>query len=378
MSKEPTIRIAQVRSEKALDLFVEIAYRLHGKMPFWVPPLRKDVKHLLDRKRHPFHDHAQVEYFLAFRGKKCVGRIAAIENYLHNQCHDERAAQFGFLDAEPDQEVFSALLGAVERWARQRELTVLRGPFSLSTNEECGLLVDRFEAPPLLMTPWNPETYPGLVEGAGYAKAMDLYSYWSNVHTYDPRMERLAGLVRKKFARRGDTITTRPINMSRYSEELSLVKEIYNNAWEMNWGFVPMTDAEINEMAKQMKSLIVPEMVQFVEVNGKPAGFSLCMPDYNVALRHMEGKLGLKQALIFFLLKPLIRQVRVLTLGVKKEFRNRGVDALLVAGIVKSSIDAGFRGAELSWLLEDNLMNRELRGLGAKHYKTHRIYEKLI
>lgn len=373
------IRIARVKDKRGLRLFVEIGYRLHDRDAAYVPMPRKDLYELLDRKRHPFHQHAAVDYFLAFRGGRCVGRIAAIENYAHNQFHKERMAFFGFLDAEPEAEIFAALLGRVERWAAKRGLAAVRGPANFSTNEECAMLVDGFESPPLLMSPWNPESYPALVEQAGYAKAMDLYAFWSTTHTYNPRVERMADAIQRRLERRGDKLTARGLDMSRYKEEIQLARRIYNQAWEKNWGFVPMTEAEFLHMAKQIKPLIVPEIVRFMEINGEPAAFSLSLPDYNLPLRFMKGRMGLKQIALFLLMRKQIRQVRVMAMGVVEKFRNRGIEALLIRDTVHSCIDMGYQSSELGWTLETNdLTNRELLGIGAKQYKTFRFYEKQV
>lgn len=362
-----------------MRLFVEVAYRVHEGDGLWVPPPRRDVRTLLDRQRHPFHEHAQVEYFLAFRGRRCVGRIAAIENHAHNIAHHERIGFFGFLDAELDPEVFRALLGRAERWAGGRGLTALRGPCSFSTNEECGALVHGFHITPAVMTPWNNETYPKLIEQAGYAKAKDLHSWWVWRDTYDPRMERLADRVREKLGRGGKRVTTRCLDKRHFPEELGRVKEVYNRAWEKNWGFVPMTDAEIAHMAKDLRPVLVPELIQFVEIDGQPAGFALSLPDLNVPLRFMDGKLGPRQIATFLLLRRQIRHIRVMALGVVEEYRNRGLEGLLITETVKAGLGLGYSSAEMGWILEDNpLMNRAIASVGGVHHKTHRIYEKTL
>ncbi len=373
------LRVATVRGPRALATFIETAYRVHANDGLWVPPPRRDVRALLDRKYHPFHEHAEVEYFVAFRDDQPVGRIAAIENDAHNAFHGERIGFFGFLDAVPEQDVFDALLRRAEQWAAARGLTHLRGPCSPSTNEECGLLVQGHESPPFLMTAWNPESYPALVEGAGYAKARDMFNYWVSTHSYNPRMDRAAALVVERFARKGEKVTVRHLDKNDFSGELERVREVYNTAWEKNWGFVPMTRAEIDHMAKELKPVLVPEMVHFLLVNGKEAGFALSLPDYNLAMRHMEGRLGPRQVATFLLLKRTIRQIRVMAMGVKAEYRNRGLETLLVAETVRSSTSLGYSVAELGWILEDNrMMNRELLAMGGRPYKVHRIYEKAL
>lgn len=371
------LSIRRVEDKRALGLFIEIAYQINGVETLWVPPLRRDVMTLLDRGRHPFHKHAVVEYFLAYRGSQCVGRVAAIENQAHNEFHGEKIGFFGFLDARPEQEVFNLLLGAVADWARKRGLTALRGPCSFSTNEECGALVLGFEVPPCLMMPWNPESYPRLIEGAGYTKAKDLYSYWVTEHTYDDRMDRVADRLRRKLAEKGGKVVSRGLDMSRFAEELERVRTVYNKAWEKNWGFVPMTREEIEHMARELKPVLRPEILRFIEIDGEPIGFALTMPDYNIVSRHMEGKLGLKQMALFLMLKNLIKQIRVMTVGVVEEYRNRGLESLLISDSVRECRKFGYTSADLGWILEDNvLMNRALVAIGGRHYKTHRIFQK--
>jgi GNAT superfamily N-acetyltransferase len=376
---EQGLRVQPVRDARGLHQFIEAAYQIRGRELYWVPPPRKSVRDLLDRRRHPFHKHAEVEYFLAFRGDRVVGRIAAIENHAHNEFHGERTAFFGFLDADNDPEVFAALLAACEQWARSRKLSVLRGPCSFSTNEECGLLVQGYDSPPCVMMPWNPPSYPAHVEAAGYGKARDLYSWWISEDCYNERFAKLRDLVRTRLERKGLSITTRTLDKKRFTEELAVVREIYNRAWEKNWGFVPMTEAEINHMAAELRPLLVPEFVTFVEVNGSPAAFSFSLPDYNVPLRFMQGKLGPLQALIFLLLKPRINMVRMLTMGIVEEYRKLGLESLLIGELIDQCRARGIAQAELGWILEDNaLMNQTLKGIGARHYKTHRLYEKAI
>ncbi len=373
------IRVIPVRDAKGLKLFVEIAYRINGKMSHWVPPPRMAVRDLLNRAKHPFHQHAQVEYFLAFRDRECVGRIAAIENFAHNEFHNEKIGFFGFLDAHSDQAVYTALLATAEKWAAARGLTALRGPCSFSTNEECGALAFGFDSLPCLMMPWNPESYPRHIEAAGYTKAKDLISWWVSEDTYDGRLDRIAGRIRDKLAGKDKqtSVVSRCVDMKRFSEELERVRHVYNKAWEQNWGFVPMTPAEIDHMAADLKPLLIPQLLRFVEVEGEPVAFSLTLPDYNMALRHMEGKLGPKELAIFLLLKGRIRTIRVLTMGVVREYRNRGLETLLISDTVTEARKIGYTSAELGWILEDNvLMNRTLQSLGARHYKTHRIYDK--
>ena len=376
-----TLRIRPVRDDRMMKLFIEIPFRIYAKVDHWISQPRMAVRDLLNRNKHPFHEHAQVEYFLAFRDRECVGRIAAIENFAHNQFHGEKIGFFGFLDAQADAEIFRALLAEAEAWCRARGLSAMRGPCSFSTNEECGALVMGFDALPTVMMPWNPESYPRHIEAAGYAKAKDLYSWWVDEDNYDERLHRIADRVREKISGRDKkvSVVSRAVNMGRFAAELELVRKVYNSAWEKNWGFVPMTRAEIDFMAKELKPLLLPELLRFIEVDGEPVAFALTLPDYNMILRHLKGRLGPAEIALFLLLRKRIHTIRMLTMGVVKEFRGRGLESILISDTVRECRRIGFAAADMGWILEDNvLMNRTLQSLGGRHYKTHRIYEKAL
>ncbi|MEO8376481.1 MAG: N-acetyltransferase, partial [Candidatus Sumerlaeota bacterium] len=233
--------IKPVRNDRMMALFIDIPFRIYAKTDHWVPQPRMAMRDLLNRKKHPFHEHAQVEYFLAFRGRECVGRIAAVENFAHNQYHDEKIGFFGFLDAYADAEVVRVLLAEAEQWCKARGLVAMRGPCSFSTNEECGALVMGFDALPTVMMTWNPESYPRHIEAAGYAKAKDLFSWWVDEDNYDERLHRIADRVRDKIAGRDKKVhvVCRCVDMKNFAAELELVRKVYNAAWEKNWGFVP-------------------------------------------------------------------------------------------------------------------------------------------
>jgi GNAT superfamily N-acetyltransferase len=371
------VRVHRVRTPKALRLFREFVYQLHGEDPCWVAPLRRDQDILLDRDRHPFHQHARVEYFLATRGREVVGRVAAIENFRHNAVHEEKAGFFGFLDAVNDREVFAALLGTAERWARARGLECLRGPCSFSTNEECGLLVTNHSAPPVVMTPWNPPHYQQHVEALGFAKAEDLLCYWLTQDAFQGRIHRLAAAVEKRLERQGLVLRVRHMDKKRFAEEVEVVRALYNQAWEKNWGFVPLTDDEITFLAKELRPIVVPEMVVFAELNGETVGFAMALPDYNIVLRHMGGRLTPRSIATALVLRRDIHHVRIWLLGLLPEHRNRGLDLLLYRALFDNGTPIGYHAAELSWILERNAtMRRGCEAMGAYEWRRYRVYEK--
>lgn len=364
-----------------LARFISFPYRLHARDPSWVPPLRMDVRKLLDRDANPFFEHAEAEYFLAERAGRVEGRIAAIVNRLHNEVHQDRVGFFGFFESTYDHAVADALFAAAAEWLRARGLEVMRGPTSFSTNDECGLLVRGHDTPPTLMMPHNPPYYERLVNAAGFTKARDLLVYRGGYEPlYMPVPERLARgteLLKKRMG-----LSLRPFNLADFRGEVELIKQLYNRCWEKNWGFVPMTDHEIDHLAEQFKPLVVPDLVPFVELNGEPIGFCLTLPDLNQVFRkHRSGRLTpllLAELLLALRLKRL-RRVRILLLGVLPEHRGKGVDAVLYHWIWTKAKDLGFTWGEAGWILEDNpAMKAGLEKMEFVVYKTYRLYDRRL
>ena len=367
-----TLRVDRVVSRADLRAFLRLPWRIYRDDPCWVPPLLVEQRRLLDRAKHPFHEHADVEYFLARRGGDVIGRIAAIVNHRHVEFHDEAVGFFGFFECTDDPAAANALLSNAEEWLRARGMYAMRGPMNFSTNEECGLLVGGFDVAPMLMTTHNPPYYERLFEGAGLRGAKDMFAYLlAEIREPDRLMRGVARLAARSPA------VVRPIMMKDLKREIERVREVYNSAWERNWGFVPMTKAEFDDMAKQMKQIVDPELCLIAEVDGEPVGFALALPDFNQAIRHTNGRL-----LPFGIVKLLwharrIDQVRVITLGVKPEYRRHGLDAMMMLRQYRRALELGYRRSEASWILEDNLpMRRILERLGWDIYKTYRIYEK--
>lgn len=373
------LRILRVATAAGRREFIECVYRLRGREPLWVPPLRRDVTALLDPRRHPFHQHSTIELFLARRGDRTVGRIAAIENTQHNRHWNERLAFFGFLDAEDDPEVFRALMVAAERWARARGATALRGPVSPSTNDECGLLVEGFDTAPALMTPWHPPHYRAHIEALGFGKGDDLLCYWLTRHSFSERIPRLADAVEKRLERASIKVRVRELNPRQWQRDLDSIRYLYNSAWSANWGFVPMTDAEFAWVAKELRPIVNPRYVLFAEVEEKPVAFALALPDYNVVLRHLAGRLGPAELLLAMWLKGSVKSIRLFMMGVLPEHRHRGIDLMLYRDIARHCVEDGIYEGEMSWILERNRnMNRALEAMGARVYRRLRMYEKVL
>jgi GNAT superfamily N-acetyltransferase len=334
-----------------------------------------DIRKVLSKEKNPFFQHAEVEYFLAEgESAKVVGRIAAIHNHRHNEFQEDSTGFFGFFECTNDQSVANALFTAAAGWLRDRGLDTMRGPASFSTNDECGLVVDGFDTPATILNPHNPRHYVDLVERAGLTKSMDLYQY----QTVNPQLpERL--LRGAKLVMQRKKITMRGLDKKNFDQEVEKIKKIYNHAWEKNWGFIPMTDAEIDHMAKDLKPVVVPDLVVFVEKEGEPIGFAAALPDLAIALRsNPSGRLFPGIIKILWKARKL-KRIRILLLGILKEYRNTGADALMYHWIWEKGYALGYRWAEAGWILEDNTaMNNGLIRLGFEPYKTLRFYDRAL
>jgi len=368
------VDIVPVKTAKDLDRFIRYVYERNRNEPNWVPPLPEDEKVRLTPGRNPYFEHAEAAYFLAIDSGRVVGRIAATTDRNHDSFQGERQAAFGFFEAE-SAGATAALLGAAEAWGRSKGAEVFRGPLSFTTNDECGLLIEGFDHQPMLLMPWNAREYGAWIEAAGLVKAKDLYEWRVPVPEAPPPVfQRIASMARKR-----DRITVRPMNMKKFDEELGRVKTIYNAAWERNWGFVPMTEAEIDHMAKQLKPAVVPELVQFAEVDGAPVGFGLLLPDVNVAFAKVKGKLFPFGVVKLLWTLPRIKQGRLMALGVLGEYQKRGVGALLVEALMRATRARGYPVCEVGWTLEDNdSVHQLILGSGGVRSAVYRIYEKRL
>ena len=374
------MRVEEARDRRALREFIALPYRLHARDPIWVPPLRRDVALLLDRARNPFFEHGEAAYFLARRGHRVVGRIAAIANHLHNQTHNDRTGFFGFFETEADQAVADALFEAAATWLRARGFDTMRGPASFSVNDECGLLVDGFDDPPTLMMPHNPRHYVALVERAGFRGVKDLLVYEGGGRdAYVPVPERLTRAVEIMRERMG--VTVRPLNLRDFDNEVDRIKRMYNAAWEKNWGFVPMTEHEIEHLAEQFRPVVNPDIVPIAEKDGELVGFGLALPDLNQVLRtNRQGRLlPVLPRLLWALRTKRIRRARIPLLGILPAYRGRGLDAVLYHHIWTQAGKHGMYWGEAGWILEDNrAMNLGLEKMTFTRYKTYRLYDRAL
>jgi len=367
------IEVVAADGKHAMKEFVELPYALYRNDPYWVPPLRIAVKELLDRSKHPFYANAEAEFFLARHGGRTVGRVAAIVDRNHNRFHNENAGFFGFFESPDDRQVAEALLSTARKWVFERGAEVMRGPVNPSTNYECGILIDGFNSSPMIMTTYNHRYYPVLLESVGLRKAKDLFAYVSTAASVD--MEKIGRVADRALAK--NKIRVRPIDMKDFKAEVDRIWEVYQAAWSRNWGFIPMTREEFFQMSKEMKQILTPELALIGEAEGRVVGFALALPDVNYALKPAGGSLFPTGLLKILYYQRLVKSLRVLALGVVEEHRTSGVAAGFYATLVRNARKLGYDGdCEMSWILEDNvLMNRSLQAMGAKRYKTYRIYE---
>jgi GNAT superfamily N-acetyltransferase len=373
----PQIQITRVESRAERDAFIKFPWRIYANDPAWVPPLLIERKEFLSRK-HPFYEHGDAALFLARAGGEIVGRIMASDDPNYNSIQGTNVGCFGLFDSIDDQQVADALFAAAADWLRARGRNEIMGPIDYSTNYVCGLLVDGFQFPPTLLTSHNPPYYSALLERWGFEKTMDFYAWWfANPTDAAERLRRLDGALEK----RGGDVTFRQANLRNITAEGRRIRDIYNQAWSNNWGFVPFTEKEFDFMTHELKPIVESELIWLAEVEGEPVGFILCVQDINVALRKINGRLttfGLPIGLAKLLYhKSRTKTVRLVALGVVPKYRRHGIAEILVLRVIEEAmIKRGWTG-ECSLILENNtMMNRFLEAIGAEKYKTYRIYRR--
>ncbi len=379
---DKSVQIEPARTRQDLEDFIRFPFELYRGDPNWVPPLLSQRRHLLEAKHNPFFEHSDVVLWLARRQGRVVGTISSHVDHLHNKVHEEKIGMFGFFETVNDYAVAEALLSTAKDWARQQGMAALRGPLSFSQNDECGLLVDGFDGAPMVMMPYNPRYYIEFLERFGLTKAMNLYAYFGDLAQFggDPANlpEKLVRVTDKVKARAG--ITLRFLDMKLFDEELEEAKKVYNKAWQKNWGFVPMTDAEFDKLAADLKQVLDPRLAVLAEIGGEPVGVVVAVPDANQVLKYLDGRLfpiGWIKALWY---SRKVNLARLMILGVVEEHRGRGIESLLIFETFKAAIQSGYQGMEMSWILETNdMMNRVIQNLGdmygAHVYRTYRIYQ---
>jgi GNAT superfamily N-acetyltransferase len=366
------ISVLPVRTKSDEKRFIRFLWDIYANDPLWVPPLMMDREKLIDKKKNPFYAHSDMELFLAERNGKVVGRIGAIVNHNHNKEHNENIGFFGFYESINDQSVANALFDAAKKYLQSKGVTAMRGPANPSVNDEYGLLVEGFDRSPVVLMTYNPPYYGTLFEKYGFKKLKDLYAYLLDQETvYSERFVRFNELVKQR-----EGLTFRSVDMKHFKEEVDRIKVIYNKAWSKNWGAVPMTDAEFDALAADLKPVVVPDLIIMAEAKGKPIGFALSLPDINVPLKYNKSGGLLTGLYHLYTKKKLIDLVRIIVLGVIPEQQRTGAAGVLFYETAVRAKKLGYRYGEASWVLEDNIMmNRAAEMMSGKRYKTYRIYE---
>lgn len=366
--------ILPVTSPSDLNAFVDLPWQIYSSADTWVPPLKKQVHHLLDQTAHPFWHFADRSLFLARRGDRVVGRIAGIIDPNSNTYRNEQGASWGFFECENDLEAATALFDAVADWARKRDMEFLRGPMNPSTNYECGLLVEGFESPPVIMMPYNHRYYLDLVESNGFTKEKDLLML--RAHRNAPpeaRLERLARRVKKKT-----NVWIRQGTKKNFESEMALIGDIYSSAWADNWGFVPMTEAEVREMGNELVQILDEKFVFFLYYEGEPVGVMMLLPDINPMLRRLNGRIGIRGLYHFLFHRNEIQTLRAILFGIKKPYQRLGLPLVAfnhLAYLLRNQ--SKYEYVEFGWTLEDNDdVNTILINAGAKIHQRYRILRK--
>jgi GNAT superfamily N-acetyltransferase len=372
-----SVEVRPVLGKRELRTFVKLPWRLYRDEPRWIPPLLFERRRFLDRSKNPFFLHAEAEYFIAWRDGRPVGRVSAHVDHSLNAFQQNEWGLFGFFECEDDAGTASALLAAAEDWLRERDRDRAVGPMDFTTNDEAGILVDGHERPPSVLTSWQHPYYPRLLEGAGYGKAMDLLMWELRIEGRDevhPAIWEMAAAVERDHG-----ITIRSMRKRDIEEEVGRFLEVYNAAWERNWGFVPLTEEEVRHYARSLKPILDENWAFIAERDGEVVGAALALPDYNQVLAHLNGRL-----LPFGWLKALyhrrkIDRVRAFALGVKPAYQHLGIAARLYQCHFDAAERTPQRGAEIGWILETNEpMNRAVEGTGGKLVRRYRVYEKTL
>lgn len=366
--------VEPVESRSQQKRFLRLPWRIYADDPCWMPPLLHSQEELLGFRPHPFYEKSKCRSFLARRGGRDVGRITAIVNAGHNERYGEQRGFFGFFESEDDPAAARALFGIATDWLQSQGMVTIRGPVNPSLNYECGLLIEGFDTPPFFMMTHARPYYAELVEANGFSKIEDLYAFWGQISmlaSLDSKLGVMVAGVKERFG-----VTVRPLDRSRFDDEVRMFLEIYNSSLSGTWGFVPLTPGEVKHLAASLKHLIVPELALVAEVNGRPVGTVFCLLDYNPRIKAISGRLFPFGFIRLLWNKRGIKRMRVISTNVVPEYQAWGVGLVLTAALVRPVLDWGMEEAEFSWVLESNhLSKRTLERGGALVTKKYRIYQ---
>jgi hypothetical protein len=368
------IEIVVVEGKAALKEFINLPWTIYASYPNWVPPLKKEVERLLDTGKHPFWEFSERILFLARRGSKTIGRIAGIVDRNYNQCHNEQMGIWGFFECTDDPEAAAALFSSVEKWVTQKGMTFLRGPLNPSMNNETGLLIVGFEYSPVVGMTYNPPYYQGLIESCGFEKEKDLLAFLIDGEYKLPDwMDRLAERTARKKG-----VRIRHVDPKQMDAEFDLIREIYNDSWSGNWGFVPLTDHEMREIQKNVKPFADPDLVFFIYYDDVPAAVCVIFPNVNPLLKRLNGRIGLTGIFKALFYRKEIKGLRLIMFGIKEKYRQLGLPMLAFQHIYEVAREKKhYQDLEMGWTLEDNeSINFLTEETGAKRYKAYRIFRK--
>jgi len=373
----PDIKIIAVEEGPELKDFIDLPWRIYADYPNWVPPLKKEVRRMLDPRKHPFWEFSERILFLARRGSEAVGRIAGIIDRNYNKCHNEKMGIWGFFECTDDAAVAAALFSSVETWIRQKGMTFVRGPLNPSMNNEAGLLIEGFDYPPAVSMTYNPPFYQGLVESCGFFKEKDLLAFLLDGGNYHlpAWMDRLAVKISQKKG-----VRIRKVDTKNLDDEFALIREIYNDSWSGNWGFVPLTENEMKDIQKSVKPFADPDLVFFIYYEDEPAAVCVIFPDINPLLKRFNGRIGLLGLVKALIYRREIKGLRLLMFGVKEKYRQLGLPMLAFQHIYKiAREEKNYLHLEMGWTLEDNeSINSLILEAGARVYKKYRIFRKSL
>lgn len=357
--------------------FIDLPWRIYARFPNWVPPLKAEVRRILDLRKHPFWEFSERILFLARRGPDTVGRIVGIVDRNYNECHGEKMGIWGFFECADDTEAAAALFSSVETWVRRKGMTFLRGPLNPSMNNEAGLLIEGFDYPPAVNMTYNPPYYLRLVEECGFTKEKDLLAFLleGNAYRLPDWMERLAQRTAQKKG-----VCIRHVDPKNMDAEFALIRDIYNDSWSGNWGFVPLTKNEMRDIQKSVKPFADPDLVFFIYYEDVPAAVCVIFPDINPLLKRFNGRIGLLGLIKALIYRGEIRGLRLVMFGIKEKYRQLGLPMLAFQHIYKiAGENKKYQHLEMGWTLEDNESINELIGeAGARIYKKYRIYRKSL
>lgn len=374
----PKVTVRPVMSYRDMSKFIDVPWRIYANDPMWVPPLRLERRFHFSRF-NPFFKHGQWQAWVAYQNGQPVGRISAQIDTLHQERYGVDSGHFGLLECIDDSEVFAALMLHAEAWLASRQVHHVSGPFNLSINQECGILVDGFDTPPVVMMSHSPRWYGRLLEEQGYLPLKDLLAYWIDI---DYKMPRVMQTVIDKFS---SHIKLRTLQRHQFHQEMEVLRDIFNDAWSDNWGFIPFTEAEFTELGNSLRLFLSDDYIQIAEVNGEPAAFMVVLPNLNEVLAELNGSLfpfgWIK--LIKSIRNNEIHTGRIPLMGVRKQFRNTPLGLALACLVIDAprqvALARGMQGGELSWILEDNTAMRAiLDKIGSRQYKRYRIYGKTL